>query len=214
MQMKPKYPRPSSEWTHKDRMVDWMDDNEVDRRQFRRMLTRAKCEADVQRLLTQYPRYLIQHLGGGHGRWVLPQFRLGKDYVADFVIGERHSGGHFWQLVELECPTKKMFNKNGAPSATLTQAMRQITDWRNWLHQNQNYAARSTKEEGLGLTDIVGQASGLIIIGRRRDLNAESDARRRQMMRDTDIQIRTYDFLCESGGVPISVALEFLARDG
>jgi hypothetical protein len=56
-----------------------------------------------------------------------------------FVIGEA-----FWArmaTVELECPTKKMFNLNGHPSATLTQAIRQIQTGELALYQP-DYAAR------------------------------------------------------------------------
>lgn len=205
-------PRSNSRFTHPDKMVDWLTDNKPDADRARRALSKAKCEGDMQKFLLNNPRCLVGHLGGGHGRWVLPQFRLGSEYVADFILGERHSFGHHWQLVELECPTKKMFNKNGAPSATLTQAIRQIQDWRSWLHNNQNYAAKPLKDDGLGLIDIVGDCSGLILIGRRHDLNDELNARRRQMMRDLNIQIRTYDFLCERGGVPIAQAEKYLGR--
>lgn len=208
-------PRSTTDWTHSDKMVDWLDNSTNDRRKVSRCLSKATCEAHMQAFLQRNPRCLINHLGGGHGRWVLPQFRLGSEFVADFIIGEKHSFGHEWQLVELECPTKKMFNKSGTPSATLNHAIRQIEDWRNWLLTNQNYAARAARDGGLGLTDIVGQCSGLILLGRRRDLSDETNARRRQMMRTLNMQIRTYDFLAAIGsGVPISASLNHLGRHG
>jgi hypothetical protein len=36
-------------------------------------LDSAKREEDVQQFLQASPKYLIQHLGGGHGRWVIPK---------------------------------------------------------------------------------------------------------------------------------------------
>jgi hypothetical protein len=47
----------------------------------------------LQRHLATNPLLLVQHLGGGGGRWMLSQKRLGSEYVPDFVIGERSSGG-------------------------------------------------------------------------------------------------------------------------
>jgi len=90
----------------------------------------------------------------------------GIKLIPDFVIGDRHSGGFEWTLVELESPTAAMFNAKGDPSATLQHALRQLTDWRTWLEVNQNYAARPRRDAGLGLTDISSNAQGLVLIGR------------------------------------------------
>jgi hypothetical protein len=35
----------------------------------------------MQSYLSAHPELLIQHLGGGHGRWVIPQKRLGAEYL-------------------------------------------------------------------------------------------------------------------------------------
>jgi hypothetical protein len=76
----------------------------------------AERERILQRYLQEHPLLLIQHMGGGHGRWVIPQKRLGAEFIPDFVIGERHTGGFEWLLVELESPTASMFRKDGEPS--------------------------------------------------------------------------------------------------
>ena len=165
----------------------------------------------MQDFLTSSPLYLVQHLGGGHGRWVVPQCRFGSQYIADFVVGEKHSFGFDWQLVELESPLLPMFTKTGNPSSTMTHAIRQIQDWRAWLHANQSYAGRDVKDGGLGLLDIVGDTPGLILIGRRRDLDESTNQLRRQMMRDLTIQIRTYDSLCDNnGGILVSQSFRLL----
>ena len=177
------------------------------------VLDRATCEQDMQKFLAANPLYLVQHLGGGHGRWVIPQCRLGSHYVADFIVGEKHSFGHEWQLVELESPCAKMFTKSGNPSSTLTHAIRQIQDWRAWIHSNQAYAAGRTDDAGLGLLDIVGDVPGLIIVGRRKFVDDSTHRLRRQMMRDLKIQIRTYDSFCDSDhGIVVSESFHLLGR--
>lgn len=158
----------------------------------------AKREEDIQLFLQNNPALLIQHLGGGHGRWVIPKPRLGGEYVPDFLIAERHSFGYEWQAVELESPLKPMFTKKGDPSQYLNHAIRQITDWRAWLKSNQAYAARSRDEGGLGLTDIDTNVRGLIIIGRRSAVAKETMVRRRQMVQDLNIEIHSYDYLISS----------------
>jgi hypothetical protein len=158
-------------------------------------LDQARREEDVQQFLQHNPELLIQHLGGGHGRWVIPKARLGADHVTDFLIAERHSFGFEWQAVELESPRRPMFNKNGDPSQHLNHAIRQITDWRSWLKSNQAYASRSRDEGGLGLTDIDTHVRGLVLIDRRANIRGDTSARRRQMVQDLNIEIHSYDYL-------------------
>lgn len=163
--------------------------------QLTQALDAARREEDIQQFLQDNPKLLIQHLGGGHGRWVIPKQRLGAEHVTDFLIAEKHSFGHEWQAIELESPLKPMFNKSGDPSQYLAHAIRQIQDWRSWLIQNQNYASRLRSESGLGLTDISPSLQGVVFIGRRSKLNARTTALRRQMVSDLNIRIHTYDYL-------------------
>ena len=158
----------------------------------------AKREEDIQQFLQMNPQLLIQHLGGGHGRWVLPKQKLGAEHVTDFVIAEKHSFGFEWQAVELESPLRPMFNKNGDPSQYLNHAIRQVTDWRAWLKSNQAYASRPKADGGLGLTDIDANVKGLILIGRRAAIDPETNARRRQLVQDLNIDIHSFDYLLQS----------------
>ncbi|AMV42291.1 Shedu anti-phage system protein SduA domain-containing protein [Paraburkholderia caribensis] len=176
----------------------WDAVNESDIHALRDALDSAKREEDVQQFLQANPKYLIQHLGGGHGRWIIPKQRLGAQHVTDFMIGERDSMGFRWQAVELESPLAKMFTKSGNPTAQLTHAVRQIQDWRMWLASNQNYAARDRGEHGLGLTEIHPDVEGLIIMGRRGTESDDTRRLRRQMGRDAKIEIHTFDYLLEA----------------
>lgn len=162
------------------------------------VLDGATREEDIQQFLQLNPHILIQHLGGGHGLWVIPKQKLGAEHVTDFLIAERHSFGFEWQAVELESPLRAMFNKNGDPSQCLNHAIRQITDWRAWLKSNQAYAARPKTDGGLGLTDIDANVKGLILIGRRAAIDPETNARRRQLVQDLNIEIHSFDYLLQS----------------
>jgi hypothetical protein len=176
----------------------WDTVNESDIDALRDALDSAKREEDVQQFLQANPKYLIQHLGGGHGRWIIPKQRLGAQHVTDFMIGEKDSMGFRWQAVELESPLAKMFTKAGNPSAALTHAIKQIQDWRMWLAANQNYAARDRGEDGLGLTEIHPDVEGVILMGRRATESYETRRLRRQMGRDAKIEIHTFDYLLEA----------------
>jgi hypothetical protein len=175
----------------------WEDITPADVTALKRRLRTAKSEEQMQRFLERHPMVLIQHLGGGHGRWVIPKKRLGAEFVPDFVIGDRDSGGYDWTLVELESPTAKMFTKSGLPSRSLNQALRQIMDWRAWLAANRDYATRSRDQQGLELIDISPSPPGLILIGRRSSLAAADRARRKQIERSNNVTIHSYDWLVE-----------------
>lgn len=182
----------------KEFFVWWDNISKKDIKALKKLLKTAEKEHDLQEFLQNNPILLIQHLGGGQGRWVISKPRLGAEHVTDFLIGERHSAGFDWQAVELENPNAPMFTKRGDPSKQLTHAIRQILDWRAWLQRNQNYASRPKIEHGLGLTDIVSTIPGLILIGRRKETDPITNERRRQMAHDLNINIHTYDFLLES----------------
>jgi hypothetical protein len=145
----------------RDYFVFWDDITHQDADELEQVLAKARQhpraarrEQILQRYLQEHPLLLIQFLGGGHGRWVIPQKRLGAEFVPDFVIGERHTGGFEWILVELESPTASMFRKDGDPSRQFGHGLRQIIDWRAWLARNRNYATQPRADAGLGLTDI------------------------------------------------------------
>ncbi len=186
----------------------WDNVTQQDVNALARRLETAPGEREMQRYFEQYPTVLIQHLGGGHGRWVIPQKKLGLQYVTDFLIADRHSAGYIWTAVELESPKAIMFTKSGDPSARLTHAIRQITDWRIWLERNRDYAARPRGEDGLGLTSISPRLPGLIIIGRESDLVSDTGARRMELADRMNIEIHTYDWLVRS----IQGRLNALAR--
>lgn len=177
--------------------VWWDDLSHLEVDAFEQRLAVATREQDLQELFEAHPILLVQHLGGGHGRWVLPRKRLGAEFVPDFVVGERSSEGYAWQLIELESPSARMFTKKGDPTAQLSHAIRQVKEWRAWLVNNQNYAARPRTDNGLGLTDISPNCPALILIGRRPTPEG-TNALRRQMTADDKIEIHTYDYLLEA----------------
>jgi hypothetical protein len=150
-------------------------------------LEAATGEADLQAFLDDHPEVLVQTLGGGHGRWSISQQRLGAEFVTDFVIAEKSSIGFEWTAVELESPLSSVLNKRGDPSATLTQLA--LTQPRLRLPASHSGWSRCT--------DVDPQLPGLIIIGRRRDVDDATNDRRRALSREMRIQIRTYDWLVD-----------------
>jgi hypothetical protein len=153
----------------------------------------------MQRLLTRRAVLLVQHLPGGHGRWVIPQKRLGSECVIDFLIGYRDSIGDHWIAVELEGPEDVPMTSKGRQSRDLRQAVDQIHDWRKWLGRNLDYAHRPRGRDGLGLDGINARLDGLILIGRRSYAVPDSsfNAERQRLDTDDNIAVHSYDWLLD-----------------
>jgi hypothetical protein len=168
----------------------------------------AANERPMQKVLEQH-REILAHLVTGHkGIYVIPQVQLGKQYVPDFLIAAETSLGLQWTLVELESPTAPLVIADGQAAQQLRKAIKQITDWREWLGNNADYARRSIKDDGLGLPGIRVDAQGLVIIGRE-DPPETTNAMRLRALNDQKIQIRTYDWLLRASrarrGISIGV---------
>lgn len=111
---------------------------------------------------------------------------LGSDFITDFVIRRANNE---YVLVEIENSTDKLFNQNGAFSADLMTAVGQVRDFQAWLADNISYAQQ--KLPGIRHPD------GLVVIGRRRDLNPNMEKRlsEENFSRRGHIKIVTYDDL-------------------
>src|SRR5580658_9353951 len=186
---------PSNNVLFTDTFVPWRELTGSEVATFEAALNEALNESDMQRVLETHPQLLTQLLTAGRGAFVIPKVRLGSEYEADFLIAYEASGGLVWCAVELESPHAKIFTRKGDPSAILYHALRQISDWREWLSSNRGYAERPRKRHGLGLTDIDPELPGLIIIGRGSDIDKEATLRRCRLARDSRVQIETYDWL-------------------
>jgi hypothetical protein len=115
-------------------------------------------------------------------------------YVPDFAAGVQGMSIRrwTWTLVEIEPSDVQLFTGRGDPSAKLTHAVRQISDWRNWITENSAYA-RSI------LPDITPTCQGLIVIGRRKEITPQvANQLRAYQACLSAIQIHTYDWLYDN----------------
>jgi hypothetical protein len=196
----------------RDFHVWWSDIVQSDIDGYASVLEDAASEAPLQKHLQEHPILLAQFLRGGHGRWVIPQKRLGAEFVPDFVVGEQNSGGHVWHLVELQSPRSNLFVRSGRNSQQLDEGIRQVLEWRRWLSANRDYARRSRAEQGLGLESIDGNCRGLLLIGRESALDEESRQRRQQLGRDLHIEIHSYDWITRDAQARLNYQLRQAAN--
>ena len=184
--------------------ISWDSINREHIDRLHHVLEHAHNEEDMQRFLTESSIFLIKHLGGGHGRYVIPKPRLGSELVPDFLIAEMSSIGLEWHGVELESPLVDYFTSTGQASYRVTQAIQQVINWRSWLESNIAYARNRISENGLGLVGITSDLPATILIGRRKDeIPASFNAFRKQTKSQSNIEIHTYDWLIEQSEIRI-----------
>ncbi|HEV2692787.1 MAG TPA: Shedu immune nuclease family protein [Verrucomicrobiae bacterium] len=119
---------------------------------------------------------------------IIPKHLLGSDYEMDYAI-QRISG--FYDLVEIEASTHKLYTKSGNPTKELIHAEQQVLDWFQWMETNSAYAQKDLPN--------IQRPFGYIIIGRRSSLTNENKERlhRRNITLRATMQILTYDDLLD-----------------
>lgn len=70
---------------------------------------------------------------GHHGAFLFKEFALGNDYVADYLLIGRGSGGHKFLFVELESPSTTAVLQNGEFGDAFRKGKQQAEAWRRWL---------------------------------------------------------------------------------
>lgn len=131
-------------------------------------------EEDVQRFLTSHPWILTDTFAtrslSGMVTECIPKFRLGTEYVTDFVLVTGTSYHYDIVLIELEPPTERPFTKDGKFASRLNGALTQLDDWQDWTRENEPYFRRSLAKamsDSYG-ADQIGGVSYNLTAGRSR----------------------------------------------
>lgn len=148
-----------------------------------------RMEAPFQKLLEMYPALLASTVMGGWKTFVMPQKRLGSEYIPDFLVLGINSVGPQWVTVEIEAARHSIENNDGTLSGATRHGVKQIPDWRDWMMNNVAYA-----QTELGLHGITNRAPGLVIIGRDHPSFSRQPARA-QSSEDARIDIHSWDWL-------------------
>lgn len=159
--------------------------------QLQRVIDSAIDESPIRKWFEENPAALVSHLSATCG-WLFSRPKLGAEFVPDFMFCSWDSRGYRWSLVELENPNFASLTGEGSQTAVLTNAVRQILDWRIWLRANVQYA-----QHELGFRDLDDGFRAHIVIGRRKNMDERERLRYRELSRD-GLEVLTYDRLVES----------------
>lgn len=175
-----------------------------------------KDKVEVETYLNSHLNILLAAFGS---QWAvnecIPKFRLGADYIVDFIVVTGQSYHYDITLIKLESQFEPPFTKEGKRTQQLNNALEQVNDWFTWVHENQDYFLRSLAKEmsnGYGASQISPQdlqfrsngryrefISAKIVIGQRYMLTEEDNKRRVTLLEQTSkkIEILPYDRLLE-----------------
>ncbi|WP_121120186.1 Shedu immune nuclease family protein [Croceibacterium ferulae] len=116
-----------------------------------KLLDGNPTERDVQHFLEQHPALIpgaFSVIGGLSGHAPFPDAVISQPELYGY---QRRKPNFMWisknsltlnpVLIEIEAPEKKMFRKDGTPTAEFTQAKNQLLEWKVWFSKPENQMA-------------------------------------------------------------------------
>lgn len=101
------------------------------------LLEVAEDERSLQAFLNIHPEPVGWRfaLGACPATLVRPQFRLGSDFIPDFMVVDAPQWTQV-TLVELKPPTAQAFKADGGHAKHMVDAVGQTTLWKSWVRKN------------------------------------------------------------------------------
>ncbi len=189
----------ADKWRHKGIGIDQIDFGLV-QSEFAELISGSPPEETVQKYIEAHCYLLLQARNSPPHSAVVTKPRLTDEFVADFIM----FGGCNWSwvtLVEIEKPTDLIFTQAGDYSGAFSHALRQVSDWKEWICDNTPIFHR-----------YFGHSSARfeIILGRRHNLK---DARHRLKAIDSSITVSTFDSLLPTSHYSFSDFNSFVQRE-
>lgn len=166
-------------------------------------------EEITQEFLTRHTEILVKTFFPIGTYLCFPKFRLGAEFVSDFILVQLWSTTTRIVLIELEPPTVSPFTRDGNFGRRLNGAIHQVTSWNAWIRENNQYfldsIARKVQEDRPSSYSAISTRLryntilSKIIIGRRAHLSEADNNRRSAFFLDTQerIEILRYDRLVD-----------------
>ncbi|HYR08545.1 MAG TPA: Shedu anti-phage system protein SduA domain-containing protein [Longimicrobium sp.] len=175
---------------------------DADVAEFERLLNTPADEAQIHAFLAEHSYFFNNAIRLFGISPLYSKIRLGSEYEVDFAYFDPGSVGPVWNLIEIESPKSTLFTKSGDPSSTLNHAMRQVSDWQDWIHENQSYVRH--------LLPYIDYPFCYIFAGRRSELTPDTARRLRRLNYDNrmSFEVHSLDWFVSSAR---SVAF-FLSR--
>ena len=171
----------------------------------------SKTELDLKRFIQNKRAYFIigsllkrNYNFGHHGAYVFPEFRLGNDYVCDYLIVGDSSDGFKFVFVEMESINYSPKIRDDRFSDSLRKGINQIKDWQIWLEKNFNtldfrkYKSPIKELPEEFIKYISTRLNFLIVCGKRANFSNKFRDLCRKEQKESNILILNHDNLLDS----------------
>lgn len=153
---------------------------------------------------------------GNHDAYIFREFALPPNYVADYLIIGKNSGGYDFIFVELESVSDSITTKTGEFGTTIRKGIKQIEEWDAWIDANFSHLkiifnqsknpTENLDEEFYSLDKS--RIHYAVIAGRRTDYLEKTYRLRRKTRKSQGIAVLHYDNLIDSCKIQLEQGLE------
>ena len=162
--------------------------------EYEERLTTAQREEDLQVFLTENP-FILHPWGNIH-----PKYKLGREYVTDFLIEDRLSPDFRHVFVEIEPVSTPLFRKGKRDltefRARVHHGLRQLTDWEIWIRDHIGELRQEFPDfDQPAFELVIGRDIALSKAQRRVILNSNAAVRNRTILTYDDLARRLEAFI-------------------
>lgn len=143
---------------------------------------------------------------GHHGIYVFREFELANNFIVDYLLIGKNSGGYEFIFIELESPEGRITNSNGEFGTVIRKGIKQINDWDKWIEVNYS-SLRTTYQRYLGKQHQLPseffeldktRIHYVVIAGRRNNFTNKTYQLKRKLLKENNILLLHYDNLLDS----------------
>ena len=118
-------------------------------------------QVDVQRYIKSNKKWFIpgsiflDYNFGHKETYLFSEQKLGNDYVIDYMLIGKESGGYSLILVEFETPnTEYLISTANMESESVRRGLTQLQDWKRWIDSNREYFIRNIGLREFGMISL------------------------------------------------------------
>ena len=185
----------------KDKSIDYNAEADA----FLRILDAAKKEHDVQKYIKDNQKWFIpgallrNYDFGHHEAMLIPEFKLGAEYTADYLLIGGNSAGKHLVFVEFEGVNEPIClqDSNGF-TESVRKGIIQVNDWKRWIENNKQYMIQNTELANIVKLPLPNWAIHYcLVVGRRKSYTEKANNLRGEEEHNSFIRIVSYDRLVD-----------------
>jgi hypothetical protein len=143
---------------------------------------------------------------GHHDAYAFREFELPPNFIADYLLVGKSSGGHQFVFIELESPAGSIINADGSFGTTIRKGLKQIEDWDAWIDSNFSHLKLLFQKYMGSVTNLPDEFISLdktrihyaIVAGRRKDFKDKTYRLQRKLKKERNITLLHYDNLVDT----------------